>query len=731
MPIQTSRRSFLKGAAATAATATAALIVGFAPNGALAATGEGNLTPFVKITPEGKIIAIIKHFEMGQGTTTGLTSLIAEELNSELKDVDFEFAPADNSRYANTLFGAQGTGGSTAMANSYLQYRKAGAAAREMLIMAAAKAWGVSAAELKLENGVISGAGKTGSIAEFVGAASALSPPEDPTLKSAADFKIIGNPARGRKDTPAKINGTAIFGMDIQLPGQIYVAIIRSPRLGGKLTSFDASGAEGMTGFIEAKALPNGKGVAVFAKNTWTAFQARDAVAADWDFSAAETRSSEEIKQDLLTKVNSESEFSATPDADLQDTLSALEGAAQVVESEFYFPNLAHAAMEPISCTIEPTSDGGVVVHDGCQFPALTHPTVASVLGLDLSKVQINTLLAGGSFGRRANADSDYHVEAAMAFALTDRSKPVKLVWSREDDMRAGYYRPAFAHKVRVGLDEAGKIIAWDHRVAGQSIMKGTAFEQFAVHDGVDHASVEGAADTNYAIPGFHLGLTDLEPSVTVLWWRAVGHTHTAYVMESMMDMVAKAAGRDPIDYRLELLSSGTPDQKRLAGVLQLAAEKTGWGQELASNRAQGVAVHKSFGTYVAEVVEISRDDDEVVRIENVTCVVDCGTPVNPDVIKAQMEGGIGYGLGAVMRNEITLENGEVMQYNFPEYEPLRIYDIAKINVHVVPSTEPPTGVGEPGLPPAGPALANAIAAIGPRVTMLPMTKSGVEFYWA
>lgn len=385
--------------------------------------------------------------------------------------------------------------------------------------------------------------------------------------------------------------------------------------------------------------------------------------------------------------------------------------------------------MEPLNCTIEPLADGGVVLHDGAQMPTGPHAALAQILDLPMDKVRINTMLAGGSFGRRATPDADYQVEAALAFAMTDRTRPVKLVWSREDDLRSGYYRPAFGHKVRVGLDAAGDIVGWEHRIAGQSIMKGTPFEAFAVKDGVDHSSVEGAADTPYLVPAAHFGLTDTQRATSTLWWRAVGHTHTAYVMEVMMDMAASAAGADPVAYRLKYLEGGDKDQARMAGVLRLAAEKAGWGSAPAG-RSQGVAVHKSFGSFVAEVVEISGSPDSGIRIEKVTCAVDCGIAVNPDIIAAQMEGGIGYGLGHAMRDRISLTGGAVDQYNFPDYEPLRIGDIAAIEVHIVPSTEAPTGVGEPGTPPAAPALANAISALGDlRVSRLPMNENGVT--WA
>ncbi|WP_299504842.1 molybdopterin cofactor-binding domain-containing protein [uncultured Roseobacter sp.] len=724
MTVTTTRRGFLASAAAT----TGLLAIGISSKGALAKASTGALNPFVTIAPDGTVTAIVKHFEKGQGTATGLSTLIAEELNMSLDAIKFEFAPSDPTVYNNFLFGPyQGTGGSTAMANSYAQYRGAGAAAREMLLQAAANRWGVSASDLSMQDGMISGAGQEAGIGEFVAEAAALDVPAEPRLKDPSEFRIIGNADVHRKDQDAKINGTAQYAMDLHLEGQMVVVIKRSPRMGGVVASFDDSAAKEINGFIQALALPNGAGVAVYADKTWAAFQARDAVEVTWDFAAAETRSSDDIRRELLAALDDNAEFDASSETDLSDTLSAIEGAAQVVEETFYFPLLAHAPMEPLGATIEPLADGGVIIHDGAQFPTSNHNALSQILELPMEKVQVNTMLAGGSFGRRATPTADYQVEVALAFAMTDRTRPVKLVWSREDDITGGYYRPAFAHKVRVGLDDAGKIVGWDHRIAGQSIFKGTFFESVIVHEGIDHSSVEGAADTPYAIPGMHFGLTDNKPATTLLWWRSVGHTHTAYVMESMMDIAAKAAGRDAVAFRLDYLADGTPDQDRKAAVLRLAAEKAGWGQA-APGRSQGVAVHKSFGSYVAEVAEISRDADGYVKIEKITAAVDCGLPVNPDVIKAQIEGGIGYGIGAVMRNEITLSDGATDQINFPDYEPLRIHDIAEIETHIVPSTVDPTGIGEPGTPPAGPALANAIAVDGPRVTSLPMTNEGIDF---
>lgn len=720
---KTSRRAFLKGAAATGAV----LLVGVSPKGALAASGDASmLNPFVKISADGSVTAIVKHFEKGQGPATGLSTLIAEEIGLRMDQIDYAFAPSNPEIYNNLAFGPfQGTGGSTAMANSFMQYRQAGAAAREMLLQAAARAWSVAADGLRLEDGVISGSGKSAPLGDFVEAAAQLAAPTEPRLKDPSEFRLIGNPDVRRLDSKIKTDGSAIFGMDINLPGQMVVMIKRPEQRGALASGIDESGSKEVKGYIRAAILPNKAGVAVYAENTWAAMQARDALEVNWDRSAAESRSSDEIEAEIRAALEAEPTYNVNG-SDAAATRAALDAADQVVEQTFYFPLLAHAPMEPLNCTIEPMEDGGIVLHDGAQSPTGPHMALSQILQLPMEKIQINTLLTGGSFGRRSTPDADYQVEAGLAYAMTDRTRPLKLVWSREDDLRSGYYRPAFGHKVRVGLGPDGAIVGWEHRIAGQSIMKGTAFENFAVHDGVDGSSVEGASDTPYQIPAAHFGLTDTKKATSTLWWRAVGHTHTAYVMEVMMDMAADAAGIDPVDFRLSYLSGDAADQVRMASVLKLAAQKAGWGSAPAG-RSQGIAVHKSFGSFVAEVVEISGEVDAGIRIEKVTCAVDCGIAVNPDIIAAQMEGGIGYGIGHTMRDQITLTQGAVDQSNFPDYEPLRIGDIGQIDVHIVPSAEPPTGVGEPGTPPSAPALANAIASHNAvRVSSLPMSENGV-----
>jgi isoquinoline 1-oxidoreductase beta subunit len=723
MTLQTTRRNFLRGAGA----AGAVLIVGFDARGALAAGPEGAaLNPFVTIGADGTVTVVLKHFEMGQGTSTGLTTLVAEEMDADWDRVAIAFAPANEALYKNLLFGSQGTGGSTAIANSYLQYRQAGAAARAVLVRAAADAWGVAPEAVTVENGILRAGDRSAHFGEVAAAAAALEAPAEPTLKTPDQFRLIGAEKLPRKDSAAKTDGTAEFAIDVMLPGMVTAVMLRAPKFGGRLVAFDAAAAAEVPGFVDAKAAPNGKGVLIFGRNTWAAIKAREAVTAEWDFAEAETRSTDAMAAEHVALLDAEAQFPAGGDA--AATEAAMAGAAQTVEADFVLPFLAHAPMEPLNCVIEPT-EGGVRVHDGCQFPSITKPTVAAILGLNPEQVEIRTVYAGGSFGRRANLDSDYHAEAAMAFAALGGKTAVKLMWTREDDLAGGYFRPMAAHRVRIGLTADGKVAGWRHRIAAKPIFKGTAMESFVVKDGVDHASVEGIADTPYAVPAMSVGLSDFATPVPVLWWRAVGHTHTAFAMEVAMDLAAEAAGADPVSFRLGLLPQDTADGRRMAGVLRLAAEKAGWDAPAPEGRFRGVAAHKSFNSYVAQVVEISLRDGGAVKVERVVCAVDCGVAVNPDVIRAQMEGGIGYGLSAAMRNAITMTEGQVDQLNFPDYDPLRIAEMPAVETHIVVSTEAPTGVGEPGLPPLAPALANAIrAATGKRVARLPMVADGVTF---
>ena len=394
---------------------------------------------------------------------------------------------------------------------------------------------------------------------------------------------------------------------------------------------------------------------------------------------------------------------------------------------EFRLPFLAHAPMEPQNCVIEAT-ENGVLIHDGCQMPTLVQDTVAGILELSPQNVEVNTVFAGGSFGRRANPTCDYVSDAAMAFSMLGGKTSVKLVWSREDDIKAGYFRPLAIHRVSVGLDDQGQVCGWDHRIASKSIMKGTFFEEFSVQNGVDVSSVEGVNDTSYEIPSMSVGLSDIETPVTALWWRSVGHSVTGIVMEVTMDMAAEAAGVDAVDFRLNMLPGNTDEQKRMANVLKLVADKAGWNKALPQGWGRGIAVHQSFGSFVAQVIEVSTHGDDI-KIERVHCAVDCGMIINPDIVRAQIESAIGFGLGAAMRNQISFTDGLIDQSNFPDYEPLRITDIGAIEIHHVKSDLPPSGIGEPAVPPSGAALINAIAnATGKRITKLPLSENGISF---
>jgi isoquinoline 1-oxidoreductase beta subunit len=496
----------------------------------------------------------------------------------------------------------------------------------------------------------------------------------------------------------------------------LVAVLARSPKWGGTVKSVDATAAKAVRGVVDVLQVP--QGVVVLAESTWPAIKGRDELKIEWDFSQAETRSTSLLEAEYKAMAKREGiTFRNDGDAD-----AALSGAAQVLEGTYVFPYLAHAPMEPIDITIL-FRDGKATLWTGSQLQTLDQNVTAAVLGIQPQDVAIHTLWAGGSFGRRAIYDAHYAGEAAAIAKAWGRPQPIKLVYTREDDIRGGYYRPLYVHRVRAGVDADGRLTGWHHRVVGQSLMIGTAFEGFAVSEGVDHSSVEGVEDATYAIPNFRGEVHNTAVKVPVLWWRSVGHTHTAYAMETMIDRAAKAAGRDPLDFRLGLLAGDA----RKTAVLKLVAEKANWGAAPPPGRWRGIAVQKSFNSYVAEVAEVSRRKNGTFKVEKVWCAVDCGVPVNPDNIRAQMEGGIGYGLGAVLRNEITLSDGAVDQDNFDTYEPIRIDDMPDIEVHIVPSSGPPTGVGEPGVPPIGPAVANAIfAATGKMPEELPLTRGGL-----
>ncbi|MCK9684236.1 xanthine dehydrogenase family protein molybdopterin-binding subunit [Scleromatobacter humisilvae] len=669
---------------------------------------------FVSIGSDNLVTIVNKHHEMGQGNTTGLATLVADELDADWSLVRTEYAGANIKLYANLAFGMQGTGGSSAIANSYLQYRTAGATARAMLVSAAAQAWGVPASEIRTSDSVLTHAsGKRATYGEMAAAAAKITPPKNPELKTPDRFSLMGKEhATPRVDSPSKCNGTATYTGDVKLPGLLTAVIAFPPSFGAKMVSFDAGAAKKVPGVTDVVAVP--EGVAVVAKNTWAAQQGRRALKVTWDESAGAQLDSEA----LLAHYRELASQPGTPFA--KPAPVAAPTVAKSVEAVYEFPFLAHAPMEPQSC-VAWLHDGMLETWAGHQFPTFDHKLAAQAAGLPMEKVKLHSLVSGGSFGRRANAWSDFTVAAVnVAVAIKGRA-PVRLQYTREDDMSAGLYRPMTVHSVKVGLSDAGKVAAWKHTVVTQSIVAGTAMAMM-IKDGIDPTSAEGVSPTVYELPMMDGQLHSPALPVRPLWWRSVGNTHTAYVMETMMDKLAQAAGQDPLAFRLALLDKNP----RATGALKLVAEKSGWGKAMPAGSAQGIAVHECFGTTVAQVAEVTLKDGKV-RVDRVFCAVDCGVAVNPDVIRAQMEGCIGFALGALYYSEIELKAGRPVQRNFDQYKALRIYEMPAVEVFIVPSTAAPTGVGEPGVPPLGPAVANAIVrAGGPGVTRLPFARAGL-----
>jgi isoquinoline 1-oxidoreductase beta subunit len=706
------RRDFLKGAAT-------ALVVGAVLSGrgrpAVAAAPGDAAAPnaFIRIAPDNTVTVLVKHLDKGQGITTGLATIVAEELDADWAQMRTAFAPSDPALYNNLAFGPiQGTGGSTSTANSWMQLRKAGGAARSMLVSAAAAEWSVPASEIRVEKGVLSHAsGKSATFGQLAAKAATMPVPGEPALKDPKDFRLIGTRVP-RLDSHDKSTGKTIYALDVRRPGMKTAVLVHPPRFGGTVASVDDGEARKTPGVVDVVVIP--QGVAVVANNTWSALKGREALKVVWNDDNAEKRST----ADLVSAYRSLAATQGAVATKTGDVSAALGTAAKVIEAEFVFPYLAHAPMEPLNAVIEPKPDGTFDVWAGAQLQTVEQATVAGVLGVTPDKVTLNTVWAGGSFGRRATPNADYFGEAAAIVKATGARYPVHLVYTREDDIKGGRYRPMFLHKVTAALDKDGRPVAWQHRLVGQSFILGSPFEGL-VRNGIDATAVEGAADLPYAIDNLQVEWHATKSPVTTLWWRSVGHTHTAQAVEVMIDELAHAAGQDPVAYRLQLLAN----HPRHVAVLRLAAEKVGWTTgKLGVGRGRGVAVHESFDTVVAMITDVRVAPDGQVKVERVVCAVDCGIAINPDIVRAQMEGGVGYGLGAALRNQITLTAGVVDQSNFDTYEPLRMSDMPAVDVHIVPSSEPPTGVGEPGVPPVAPALSNAIfAATGKRLRSLPL----------
>jgi isoquinoline 1-oxidoreductase beta subunit len=672
---------------------------------------------FVRINPDNTVTLIMKHFEMGEGTYTGLSTLIAEELDAAWDQVRVQAAPANAKLYNNNFWGPmQGTGGSTAIANSYMQMRKAGAAARQMLVAAAAQKWNVPQDEITVDAGVVShpASGHSATFGELAELAAKQPVPEDVMLKSADEFDLIGKDLP-RKDNVPKTNGTAKFTQDVKLPDMLTALVAHPPRFGATVKSFDATKAKQVKGVVNAVQIPTG--VAVLAKDFWSALEGRKALDIEWNNANAFRKSSQQLMSEYKALAKKPGAV-ARNDGDVN---KAMAGASKTLTASYQFPYLAHAAMEPMNCAVQINKDGCELWY-ASQTPTIDQMAVAKLLDIDTGQVKINTLYAGGSFGRRANPHSDYVLEAVNVAKAHGDGKPVKLVWTREDDMHAGQYRPMYYHELKAGLDDHGNPVAWQHRIVGQSIITGTAFAKGMVKDGIDATSVEGAKNLPYAIPNMLVDLHTTEVPVPVQWWRSVGSTHTAYSTETFLDELARTANKDPVELRRSLLK----DHPRHRGVMELAAKKAGWGEKLPKGKGRGIAVHESFNTYVAQVADVTMNGDNTFSIDRVVIAVDCGVAVNPDVIRAQMEGGMGFGLAMALTSEITLDDGKVQQSNFNDYHVIRSKQMPRqVDVYIVDSDQDPTGVGEPGTPVISPAVANALAdATGKRFYQLP-------FNWA
>jgi isoquinoline 1-oxidoreductase beta subunit len=705
-----SRRRFLQSSAAAAG----GLVIAFwlPAGGGRHAFAQAPQAPkvspnaFLRIAKNGSITVIVKHLEFGQGVTTSLPMILCEELDCDWTKVRYELAPAAP-EYAHTMFGMQMTGGSSSVSNSYDQLRTVGAQARAMLVQAAADQWKVRPADLRTEKGFVLGpGGKKLAYGQLADAAARLPVPEKVALKDPKNFSLIGKPTR-RVDSLEKIEGKATFGLDVQRKNLHTAVLAHAPVFGAVVKSFNADKVKSIVGVTHVVQLKSA--VAVVAQNFWAAKKGRDALEIEWDLGPNAKVST----TDLVARFR---DTAKTPGKVVKkaDNADALKSAAKTIVAEYQVPFLAHAPMEPLNCTVEVRPDGAEI-WVGSQFQGVDQMAAAKALGLAPHQVKLNTMLAGGGFGRRANPVSDYVVEACDVARQV--KVPLKVVWTREDDIRGGFYRPMYAHRAEVGLDAQGKIVGWNHAIVGPSIVAGTAFEAMMVKDGADPTSTEGVADSPYDIPNLNVMLHTVDAGVPVLWWRSVGHSHTAFVMETMIDELAVAAGQDPVAFRRSLLGK----HPNVARTLDLAASKAGWGSPLPRGRARGVAVHESFGSICAQVAEVSLNGNDI-RVHKVTAAFDCGLVVNPLTVEAQVQSAIAFGLSAALFGEITLKDGRVEQSNFNDYRVLRMNEMPLVEVHLVPGGEKPTGVGEPGTPPVAPAVANALFALtGKRARALPL----------
>jgi isoquinoline 1-oxidoreductase beta subunit len=716
-----SRRGFLKAGAA----ASGGLVLGFMlpAGGRLARAAEGKPivyapNAFLRVAPDNSVTVLVNRLEFGQGVHTSLPMVIADELDADWSQMRAELAPAGEP-YKDPAFGMQITGGSGTIAHSYTQYREIGARARAMLVAAAAEQWKVKPEQCRTAKGVVYGpAGQKATYGSLADAAMKQPVPEAVTLKDAKQFRYIGKPMK-RLDARAKSSGRQQFGLDFKpADGKLVVAVVAHPPVfGGKVAKFDASKAKAIRGVLDVVEIPvdrGGRGVAVIAEGYWPAKQGRDALDIQWNLDGV-------AKLDSAAQLAEFTELSKTPGAVARSAdTPAVTSAAKTISAVYEFPYLAHAPMEPINCTVD-LKDDSCTLWVGSQFQTGDQAAAAATAGLKPEQVTLHTMMAGGGFGRRAVPTSDFVVEAvniAKAYKAAGHSGPVKMIWSREDDIKGGYYRPSHVHRADLKLDAQGRILAWDHVIVGQSIAAGTPFEGFMIQKGVDSTMVEGMG-APYDVP-MNLSAHIAKANVPVLWWRSVGSTHTAFVMETLIDEAAHAAKEDPVAYRKKLIDK---KHARHHAALDLAVAKSGYGKKaLSKGRAHGVAVHESFNTVVAYVVEASVGKDGAPKLHKVTAAVHCNLAVNPLSVEAQIQGAALMALGTTLPGAaITLKDGVVEQQNFGDYTVARMNDMPQIEVHIVPSNDPPTGLGEPGLPPLAPAFANALFRVtGKRLRKLP-----------
>jgi isoquinoline 1-oxidoreductase beta subunit len=714
---EVSRRSFLKGSAALGGS----LVVGFFVPAAMkrfAFAQEPPATPaalppvnaFLRIDPDESVTVLLAHSEMGQGIWTTLPMMVNEELDADWSRIRVEHAPVADV-YHSPVFPIQMTGGSTTTWSELDRYRQVGALARTLLVSAAAAQWGVPAGECRAEKGWVHHGDRKASYGSLAAAAAQLPAPAHVELKAPETWTIIGKPMR-RLDTPEKITGRAKFGMDVQMPGMLTATVAHSRTFGGKVKSFDATAAKAVPGVRAVFEVP--MGVAVVADHFWAAKKGRDALKIDWDAGPHGGLDSAALL-DSYRQQGTTKGAEASSAGDAEKALAA--HTAPLVVAEYSLPYLAHAPMEPLNCTVRRGADG-IEIWTGTQFQSVDQQQVAGIFGVKPEQVKIHTMFLGGGFGRRANLASDFVVEAAHVAKKLDPDQPVKLVWTRDDDIRGGYYRPLAVHRMEGALDAAGHPAAWRHRIVSQSIVAGSPFAGM-IKNGIDPTVVEGAADSPYVkgLSHYKVELHTADPGVPVLWWRSVGNSHTAFAVESFVDELAHAAKREPLEFRRSLLA-GSP---RVLAVLELAAAKADWGRPLPPGQARGIAVHESFGSIVSHVAEVSVDGGNL-RVHRVVCAIDCGVCVNPLGVAAQMESCVAFGLGAALYGELTIKEGQVVESNFHDYRILRLHEMPKVEVHIVPSSEKSGGAGEPGTPPVAPAVANAVFALtGKRLRDLPL----------